>query len=162
MDTIQKYVQERCIMLAEKNVATLGHLLRGLSHTDVTTFRDGAEGWTALEIVCHLRDFDEIFLQRARSMIDQDAPTFTSYDVDLMAKDRAYNSHDLTQALAELSTNRQALMAFFKAATGDQWSRVGLHPIYGEMTLLHQLVQIGTHDAGHLEQITRVLAQRFD
>jgi hypothetical protein len=51
-------------------------------------------------------------------------------------------------------------VVLFESLTEEQWSRAGIHPERGHFTLLDSLIQVGTHDVTHLEQITRLLAER--
>ena len=157
-ETVLPYVRERHLLLLEKNRLTLGHIIARSSSEQAKSLRDGGDGWTPLEILCHLRDFDEIFLTRAQDMRAQDNPTFTVYDVDGLARERAYNEQSLTEVYAVFSAARARLIAFFEPLTVDELLRTGTHPWYGPFTILQQLIQIGHHDANHIEQMTRVLA----
>ena len=157
---VQVNIQQRYLTLMQNTVATLGHLLKGVTQEEATTFRDGPDGWTTLEVVCHLRDYDEIFYQRALLTLEQENPTLPAYDQAQLAIDRGYNQQDLSQAYADLSASRQRLVALFSGLTETQWERVGLHPHYGPFTLSFAALHVGWHDAVHLEQITRILTQR--
>lgn len=156
-----QFIQQRYLTLMQNTVATLGHILKGVTPQEVTTLRDGPNGWTTLEVVCHLRDYDEVFYQRAILTLEQDNPTLPAYDQDALAVDRAYNQQDLGQVYTELTASRQRLVALFSELTAEQWERVGLHPHYGPFTLATAALHVGWHDAVHLEQITRILTQRL-
>lgn len=156
-----QFIQQRYLTLMQNTVATLGHILKGVTPQEVTTLRDGPNGWTTLEVVCHLRDYDEVFYQRAILTLEQDNPILPAYDQDALAVDRAYNQQDLAQVYAELTASRQRLVALFSELTAEQWERVGLHPHYGPFTLATAALHVGWHDAVHLEQITRILTQRL-
>ena len=54
------------VMAARKSQALLAMLLSGVDQTTGTTLRDGADGWNCVEVLCHLRDFEEITLRRIR------------------------------------------------------------------------------------------------
>ncbi|MEO1288580.1 MAG: DinB family protein, partial [Chloroflexota bacterium] len=49
----------------EKGISILKNVVDAVSHEALTTYRDGGVGWTTLEVLCHLRDFEEVFLIRA-------------------------------------------------------------------------------------------------
>jgi uncharacterized damage-inducible protein DinB len=152
-------IQQRYLTLMQNTVAILGHLLKRVTPQEATTLRDGPNGWTVLEVVCHLRDFDEIFYQRALLTLEQDQPTLPIYDPDALAIERAYNQQGLDQAYADLATSRRRLVALFSNLTEEQWERAGLHPEYGLFTLMSAALHVSGHDALHLEQITRILTQ---
>jgi hypothetical protein len=153
------FIQQRYLTLMQNTVATLGHVLQRVTPAQATTLRDGPDGWTTLEVVCHLRDYDEIFYQRALLTLEQDNPTLPAYDQAQLAIERAYNQQDLNQAYADLIASRQRLVALFSGLSEAQWERAGLHPHYGPFTLTTAALHAGWHDALHLEQITRILTQ---
>lgn len=147
------------IVLMDKTAATLANILSKVDHETATTLRDGADGWTVTEVVCHLRDWDEIFLERAQRILHEDRPTLVPRDHEQMAIEGRYNEQDVHEALAQLRESRQRLIAFFEALSSEDWLREGIHPEIGPFSLTRAVMQIGHHDVNHLEQITRILAQ---
>lgn len=155
MDIIRK----AHISLMGKTLETLNNIFKHAPTSAITTLRDGADGWTPLEVLCHLRDFDVIFHERAQSVVEQDQPRFVPRDHSQMVIDGKYNQQDVQQVLADLNASRQRFIAFFESLTPEQWERHGIHAEYGEFSLTRSLIQVGHHDANHIEQITRILAQ---
>lgn len=141
------------------NLAILENVFQRVTAEQAATLRDGPNGWTPLEILCHLRDFDVIFRERGELMLMADNPAFPKYDADQLAADRAYNQQSVAAALAELKQNRAQLLAFFEPLTPEQWARTGVHSRLGPFTMMDVFTHIAWHDANHLEQLTRVLAQ---
>lgn len=150
---------ERYLSIIKYTVHTLAHLVSLVTPDRWTTARDGEEGWTALEVLCHLRDFDEIFYQRALSMRDQDTPHFTAYDHEQMAIDARYNEQELLVVIQALLASRARFVAFFESLSEDDWQRAGVHPERGAFTMMDSVAQVATHDTNHIEQITRILTQ---
>jgi hypothetical protein len=146
----------------QQTLDILTHVLAPVSQATATTLRDahdGDKGWTVVEVLCHLRDFDNIFRARAEMMRDQENPTFPVYDHEKLANEGDYNSHLLTDVLAELTRSRQATIAVFKQLNNEQWARAGIHPERGHFTMVDAAMQVGMHEVIHLEQITRILFQ---
>ncbi len=153
-------IRQRHISLMEQTLQTLSHVLRPVSQSTATTLRDahdGPKGWTVLEVLCHLRDYDGIFRHRAELMVREEYPHLPGYDHEALVRERNYNGQELRQVWAELAQSRQATVAFFRSLTDDQWPRAGVHPERGHFTLTDAVVQVGTHDCVHIEQITRIL-----
>lgn len=150
--------RQRYLSIVRKTTQTLQHLAHKLTSEEARTLRDGTDGWTILEIFCHLRDFDAIFYQRAVQIRDTDYPALQAYDHEQMAIERAYNAQDLHAVLADLQASRARYIAFFESLNDDQWERAGVHPERGHFTLTDALAQVATHDSDHIEQIARVLA----
>lgn len=150
------------IRLMGDTVTILGYILTGVDRTTATTLRDpndGAKGWTATEVVCHLRDFDGFFQDRARRMLAETYPSLPRYDHEALALARDYNGQDVHQAYAELAASRTRFVDLFRSLDEAQWQRSGVHPERGRFTLHDALIQVGLHDALHMEQISRILGQ---
>lgn len=148
------------IRLMFNTLAVLSYILEDVDPARATTLRDpndGDKGWTTLEVLCHLRDYDRIFLDRARLMVAEPNPHLPGYDHEKLAVERRYNEQDPAAVLAELQASRAEFIAFFEALDGAQWQRAGIHPERGRFTMDDALMQVGQHDAIHLEQITRIL-----
>lgn len=155
--TTWQQVRERQIAAMRLTCEILGHILRDVSNERARALRDGPEGWSIVEIVCHLRDFEEIFHNRARMMLEQDHPHLPAYDHEAMAIERAYQSQSLEEAYGTLRASRENFARFFETMTPDQWARGGVHPERDSFSMTDALMQVSAHDLDHLEQIARVL-----
>lgn len=159
--TTWTHVRERQIAAMRLTGEILGRILRNVSPEDARSLRDGADGWSIIEILCHLRDFDEIFHNRALMMLRQDHPQLPAYDHEAMAIERDYQAQSLEAAIDALSASRARFAQFFEALTPEQWERDGVHPERDSFTMTDALMQVSAHDLDHLEQITRVLGRHI-
>lgn len=155
--TTWRQARERQIAAMRLTCEILGHILRNISNERARALRDGPAGWSIVEIVCHLRDFDEIFQNRARMMLERDHPKLPAYDHEAMALERAYQAESLRAAYDALKVSRASFAAFFDALTPAEWARAGVHPERDSFSMTDALMQVSAHDLDHLEQITRVL-----
>ena len=160
LETSWPQVRERQLAIMRLTCDTLGHILAGVPAEQARALRDGEDGWSIIEILCHLRDFDQIFYRRAVMMRDEDHPRLPGYDHEAMAIERAYQGEDLSAAYQTLCESRARFIEFFTALTPAQWERGGVHPERGGFTMTDAAIQVGLHDLDHMEQITRVLAGR--
>lgn len=156
-----EFIKSRGIALIRNTSRTIGHVLQGVSQEDATSYRDGPAGWTVAEILGHVLDFSDIFYERAQAIATQDNPVLAAYDHEQMVRDGRYNEQDIQALYAEIAANFERMAAFFESISDDQWDRAGIHPEQGRFTLTRSLIQAGTHSALHIEQMTRVLAQRY-
>jgi hypothetical protein len=159
MDQITK-VRQAHINMMETTARTLGHLLAPMSQEQATTLRDGPDGWTTVEVVCHLRDFDGFFRGRAEMILAEETPNLPAYDHEAIAIEREYNDEQLTNAYHALLESRAATKALFERLTPEQWERAGIHPESGYFTLTDAVRQVGMHDLTHIEQILKILTGR--
>ena len=145
---------------ARQTHVLLETLLAGVDQTAATALRDSADGdagWNCVEIVCHLRDFELVWQERARLIIGQDNPPLPVFDHEGMAIEKDYANQRLDATWAERTDLRRASLAMMASWTDEQWQRTGVHPEAGQITLLEMGMQMGFHDVDHAEQIARVL-----
>lgn len=159
MESIEM-LRKRHIWLLNKSAETLDHILAQVSQADAETLRDGPDGWTTLEVLAHLRDFNDIFRERAQMMLTQDHPQLPGFDHEAMAIERRYNEESLPELMTAYLAARQAIVDFFRGLTPEDWARGGIHPERGDFYMMDALIQAGLHDIDHTEQITRILLQR--
>jgi hypothetical protein len=123
--------------------------------------RRPAEGaWSATEIVCHLRDIEEFYLERVRLILTHDEPVLIVLDPDRWAHERQYRRHDIIRAHAAFSIRRRETLAVLDALDIEQWDRAGLHRLRGRLTVRHIVHSWAKHDHGHLDQLRRAVAGR--
>ena len=154
-------VRTRHINLMDKTCATIGNILQTISQEQAMTWRDpkdGDKGWTVLEVLGHLADYDGFFYLRAAMILEQVYPQLPAYDHEALAIEHAYNEQDMTVVYARLVESRQRFIEFFQNLSDEQWNRAGVHPEKGHFTLTDAVMQVGSHDITHLEQITRIMA----
>ena len=122
------------------------------------TRRPDHTSWSALEIVCHVRDTDEVFLDRIQLVLAVDEPPFLPSDPDRWARERQYLRSDVGEALAAFRARRADTVRFLRGLSPDQLERAGVHATRGRMTVRDIVGIIAWHDDNHLDQLRRALA----
>lgn len=102
--------------------------------------------WSATEVVCHLRDIEELFMLRFRTMLALDEPTFLvlgemppdraargiadgdalPLDPDRWAEERQYRRHDAGLALDGLRRRREETLALLRRLQASRQLRRAL------------------------------------
>jgi hypothetical protein len=141
----------------EKAPGEFASLLRGKSDAVLSKRPDG-KNWAPKEIICHLRDTDELFLTRFQAIITTDEPRFSPAAADRWAEDRQYLRNDVQEALAALRRMRGEVLKFLRGLKPEQWERAGIHATRGRETLRDWVTLMANHDLNHLEQMKRALA----
>jgi hypothetical protein len=157
------FVRSRLIRGLKQNGTILEGTLKDVSQEEAGRATDGPDGWSVLEVVCHLRDLEEIFNQRVGLILAGGNPTYPRLDVEAMARERRYADQDLRAAEAALRQQRRRFVGTLEGLTPEQWEMTGVHPVYGPQTIERLAFQTALHDVDHLDQITRCLgrADRF-
>ncbi len=141
----------------EKGPDYFASAIRGVSDA-VLSRRPDEKNWAAKEIICHLRDTEELFIIRLQSMIIMDEPKFIGADVDRWAEERQYLRNDIQEALSAFRKRRGETLKFLRGLKPEQWDRTGIHATRGRETLRVWAEIIPKHDLNHLEQLKRALA----
>jgi hypothetical protein len=135
-------------------------LVTQLSAEQQNRLRDNGVGWTVVEVICHLRDFDMVFLERAELTLREEYPQLPFPDADRLARERNYNVLDARTAIAHWEANRRRMLGFFEGIDlndEEKWGQLGAHPKRGPFSLNDQLMLIPRHDTQHLEQIAGII-----
>jgi DinB superfamily len=132
-------------------------LLDGCTQEQASAARGGDEGWSLVEVMCHLRDAEERALERMRLMRDNDNPVITAYDQEIWASERNYAAANLREALAAFNGFRAQHIAELARLSPQQWERPGQHEEQGGITISSHTLHIVSHDAIHAAQIARQL-----
>ena len=163
MTTIEDYAKQpvsRRLSRLERTADELAAAITGQSET-VLARRPDAKNWAAKEVLCHLRDTEELFAARFEIITANDEPRLPSFGPpDRWAEERQYLCNDTVEALAAFRRRRQENLATFKTMTAEQWKRGGVHATRGRMTGDDILTLIAWHDDNHLDQLKRALEGR--
>lgn len=154
---------DRFVRSLRRSPVILGAIIRDLDPERARTATDGPDGWSVVEIVCHLRDYEAIFKGRVERMLAEDNPALPGSDHEAMARDQRYQDQDLGTAHAAWLETRRAFLALLEPLLAEQWQRPGVHPEAGPYTVLDQVTRTALHDIDHTEQIVRALGlgERF-
>jgi hypothetical protein len=115
--------------------------------------RPEAGKWSMLEIACHLRDVERVFVERFTKMAHQERPGFWMMDNDRVAGALRYGDARLGDVLKEHARLRGDTLTLLRALPSPAWTRTGLHPKRGEVTITQLARVLADHDRSHLDRI---------
>ena len=115
-------------------------------------------GWNARQVVHHLADSHMNAFIRSRLIITEDTPPLKPYDQDAWAQLPDSCTGPLEPSLAILRGLHERWAGFFRSVPEAAWTRTGLHPDNGPMTLADILQSYAAHGLRHLEHIRTALA----
>ena len=139
---------------------TLTGLLVGITQEQARKAKGGDEGWSVVEVLCHLRDAEEFGLQRDILMRDRNNPDILPWDQEKRAVEQNYAAQDMRAALAEFITLRQQRLAVLEGLSPEAWKRTGNHSEIGTIDIFSHILHMVSHDAIHCAQIARQLLDR--
>jgi DinB superfamily len=142
---------------------TVGELTAALSGPGIAALgeRPAPGAWAPIEILCHLRDVEESFLERFQQILAMDEPRFPRTSPDRWAEERQYRRQDAVAALAAFARRRGESLALLQGLAPPQWERAGVQlDSRGRRTLDDFLAVMAWHDDNHLDQLRRALDGR--
>lgn len=162
MPTMEEYAKqprEQRLKRLERTADELVAAIRGQSDAALSK-RPDAKSWAATEVVCHLRDAEELFMMRFETIMAADEPKLAALDPDRWAQERQYSRNDAREAVSAFRKRREETLAFFRKLESDQWRRGGTHPVRGRFTIDDFATLMAWHDDNHLDQLKRALEGR--
>lgn len=115
-------------------------------------------GWGIVEILPHLRDWEEIYLERARQIVEDEQPHLPGFDDELWAIERDYRGQDPKETMDDFRRLREEHLAILRPLPPEAWERTGIHSYYGEITLHWLENNVCDHDQERLQQARDALA----
>jgi hypothetical protein len=120
--------------------------------------RPAPDAWAPVEVVCHLRDAEEMFGQRFETILANDEPALPDAGpADRWARDRQYCRQDAAAALAHFRRRRGESLETLIGLAPAEWQRGGERRAYGRLTIDRLVALMAWHDDNHLEQLTRAV-----
>jgi DinB superfamily len=182
MPTQREWVHETLERRLDRLARTpddLTAMIGGQSDAKLSQRPDG-RNWCAKEVVCHLRDIEELVILRFHMMLAMDDPKVlvvgapladpTAWgiggdvphplDADRWAEERQYLRNDTLHAMAAFRRRRQEVMALLGRLTPSEWQRGCLHPTFGRIDFRDWTAGMAAHDDNHLAQLGRALEGR--
>ena len=163
MSTMEEYAgqpREQRMARLTRTADELAAAIKGQSDA-VLSRRPDAKNWAAKEIVCHLRDTEEVFAARIEQVRVMDVdPRWGDSNADRMAEERQYLRNDAEEALVAFRRRRAETLDLFTGLAPGQWEKSGIHPVRGRFTIDAILSVMAWHDDNHLAQLIHALEGR--
>jgi DinB superfamily len=163
MLTIEDYARQPRAQRMQRLTRTADEFsaaIKGQSEA-VLARRPDEKNWAAKEVVCHMRDTEEVFGARIEQILAMDVdPKLVATNPDRWAEERQYLANDVGRALAAFRQRRAETLETFGKLTLAQWAKGAIHPVAGRIALDGFLSIMAWHDDNHLDQLTRALEGR--
>lgn len=156
MTTIDAEAREDLIDLLDSFATRLQDLVEGATEEQLRAAGPGG-GWGGVEILCHLRDLEELFIERMELMLDEDNPPLEAVEDSLWPIARDYINQDPFEALEEfIELRRQAVENLENASISD-WGRTGRHPRMGLISIHDYAERVVVRDGEHEAMLHKAL-----
>lgn len=119
--------------------------------------RPDVGGWSALEILGHLADEEELDFRVRLELTLAGNDEWPPIAPEQWATERKYNGADPGATLARFEEKRRENVSWLRGLEAPDWSAEHRHPKFGSMRAGELLAAWAAHDLLHLRQITRRL-----
>ena len=156
MEEVAKQPREQRLARMTRTPDDLAAAIRGQSE-EILSRRPDAKNWAAREVVCHLRDTEELFMERFQMILSMDEPKLSGLNPDRWAEERQYLRNDVGAALGAFRKRREETLELLGKLPAEAWRRAAVHATRGKITIEDFVSLIAWHDDNHLNQIARAL-----
>jgi DinB family protein len=139
----------------ETGPGRLAAALSGLTNRQLRE-RPAPSSWAPIEIACHLRDVERVFAVRFSKIAFSERPQLFRLDNDRTAARRRYIQEDPASACGDFRRFRADTLALLHALPQAVWTRTGMHPTRGEVSIADVGAILAGHDDGHLARIVEI------
>lgn len=133
----------------ETQLEALALILDKASPESITR-RPASDKWSIHENLAHLARHHEVFLERVQRILTEDKPRLARYRAEEDPEWAQWSTMSTKEVLRRLTMLRGELIMRVKNISPDQLSRIGVHSVFGEMTLPDWIEFFLLHEAHHL------------
>ena len=119
--------------------------------------RTDIDSWTVQQLVHHLADSHMNAFIRMKLILTEQHPTLKPYNQDAWVVLADETATPISASLAILEGLHTRWATLLASLSEVDWSRSGLHPENGEVTLDSMLAVYAEHGDDHIAQIQRIL-----
>jgi uncharacterized damage-inducible protein DinB len=109
--------------------------------------------WSTKQVVCHIADFEPVYLDRMKRVIAENEPTMFSGAPNLFAARLAYDQRDVAVELEFIALARKHMGPILRSLKPEDFQRTGIHSVRGPVALEKLLQQITNHIPHHIKFI---------
>jgi uncharacterized damage-inducible protein DinB len=111
--------------------------------------------FTLREIMAHIADWDEIWLERVKRITMESSPILPDIDEGQIAIDHDYTHQDPYANLQRFDQARTTLVGAMRDLPDSAWDRTGIRPpLIGEISLESLAAMVLGHDGYHTQQVS--------
>ncbi|MDB5057160.1 MAG: yfiT 2 [Chloroflexi bacterium] len=152
------FTVEQVLTMLPETPPRIATLTAGLAPAQLrATPTDG--GWSANEVLAHLRSCADVWGSCIAAMLAQDTPTLRAVDPRTWIKKTDYLELEFLPSLQAFAAQRSELLAVLQPLAPEGWSRAATVTGAGkvlERTVLFYAQWLARHERPHLKQIQRI------
>ena len=137
------------------HAAEIHSLTDGLTEEQLKQ-RPSEQRWSLHEIVMHLCEGQDVFIERMARMLTEDKPVLVTFQPDEAKQKGLHLSEDFKKRFKEFEVQRATLASLLQTLTEEQWKLEGAHPEMKRYTIEKAMESLMRHEESHLYQMHNV------
>lgn len=158
MEEMTRLLTQSTLMRLETQIEAIPLLLSGAT-SEAIMARPVLGQWSAHENLAHLARHHEVFLERLHRILEESAPQLNQYRAEEDPAWPQWSSLSTEEVVFRLTALRGKIMSFARGLSPADARRVGIHPLFGEMSLALWVEFFLLHEAHHLYVVMTRLGQ---
>lgn len=146
------------LLRLETQLEVIPLLLTGAA-SEAIMARPASGQWSAHENLAHLARHHDVFLERLHRILGESAPQLGRYRAEEDSAWPEWSCLSVEEVLIRLKVLRGEIIRLVKGLSQAEESRVGIHPLFGEMSLALWVEFFLLHEAHHLYVVMTRLGQ---
>jgi DinB superfamily len=150
---------EQVLTLLTETPQRITELTAGVAPTHLDTVPEHG-GWSASDVLSHLRSCSDVWGDCMRQMLDQNKPTLRAVNPTTWINQTNYPELKFQNSFRAYSKQRVDLLSVLKPLTPKQWARSATITGAGkplERTVFFYARWLATHERTHLKQIKNIV-----
>jgi DinB superfamily len=143
------------ICTLEKSPALFETILRD-APADVLRWKPNPDRWCISEVLAHLADIEQVYGDRVRMIMAENAPSLPKYEQPATFDAGDYSRGTALEHLTRFTAARRQIIVLLKTVPPSSGMRTAQHSELGTITMAQMLNEWASHDLGHLRQIAEL------
>lgn len=151
-------LSESTLLRLETQLEVMPVLLSGATPEAIMA-RTASGEWSAHENLAHLARHHAVFLERLHRILGESAPQLGRYRAEEDSAWPEWSCLPTAEVLSRLKALRAEIIRLIRGLSQAEASRVGIHPLFGEMSLALWVEFFLLHEAHHLYVVMTCLGE---
>lgn len=121
--------------------------------------RSPRDKWSARDHLAHIACYQQRFLQRLAAIVERDRPTLERYRAEEDPEWPAWQRLDTGTIQERLQAQRRELVNVVASLSAAQLERVGIHPVFGPMSIVQWTDFFLFHEGHHAYRVMTLAMQ---
>lgn len=115
--------------------------------------------WSPKDLAAHMCEMERRYIDRLERIVRLDDPRIGAFDADSIDPRPHVERESVFDLMDEFSVQRQQAVYLLWSLDSSDWSRKGVHPYLGPLSVTEVAREMNEHDLSHLWQLRRMCDQ---